>query len=293
MAREMRLVVLGFGYSAAAFVRLLRPRTVVGTTRSVERADQLHQRGVRSILLGDGPSPTLSEAIRSATHIVASAAPGAEGDPFLLAYERDLAAAKDLEWIGYLSTIGVYGDHQGAWVDERSLCVAMSERNLHRIEAEDAWFALGRRIHVPVGIFRLSGIYGPGRNTFVSLSEGRAKRIIKPGQVFNRIHVDDIAATLAASIARPAARYYNVTDNEPAPPEDVVTYAAELMGVEPPPAVPFDEAEMSPMARSFYSDVKRVSNARIREELGVELRYPTYREGLGELWRSGDWGEIR
>ena len=286
-------MVLGFGYSAGAFVRQVRPRNVVGTTRSVARADALHQRGIRSILMGDTPSPTLSQALRSATHVLASAAPGAEGDPFLIDYERDLAAAQHLEWIGYLSTIGVYGDHQGEVVDERGLCVAMSERNLRRIEAEDAWFALGRRIRVPVGIFRLAGIYGPGRNTFVALREGRARRIIKPGQVFNRIHVDDIGTTLAASIARPAARVYNVCDDEPAPPQDVVTYAAGLMGVEPPPEVDFETADLTPMARSFYSDVKRVSNARIRDELGIELRYPTYREGLGELWRSGTWDKDR
>ncbi len=290
---DMRLVVLGLGYSAHAFVRTIRPRTVIGTTRSHARADALLERGIRSILVTGEHSPSLSEALRSATHVLVSAAPGAQGDPFLFDYERDLAAAPDLSWIGYLSTVGVYGDHQGAVVDERSLCVAMSDRNLWRLDAEDAWFALGRRIHVPVGIFRLAGIYGPGRNTLVSLSEGRSKRIIKPGQVFNRIHVDDIAATLAASVARPAARYYNVSDDEPAPPQDVVAYAAGLMGVEPPPEIPFEEAELSPMARSFYGEVKRISNRRIHEELGVTLRYPTYREGLSALWQSGAWNQPR
>lgn len=290
---EMRLVVLGLGYSAHAFVRAIRPHTVIGTTRSVARADALLERGIRSIVVTGEHSPSLSEALRSATHVLVSAGPGDNGDPFLFEYERDLAAAPELQWIGYLSTIGVYGDHQGAVVDERSLCVAMTDRNVRRLDAEDAWFALGRRIHVPVGIFRISGIYGPGRNAFVALRDGRSKRIIKPGQVFNRVHVDDIAATLAASVARPAARYYNVTDNEPAPPQDVVAYAAALMGVEPPPEVPFEEAELSPMARSFWSDVKRVSNRRIREELGVQLRYPTYREGLTALWESGTWDQER
>jgi len=287
--RDMRLVALGFGYSASAFVRRVRPASVVGTTRSVEKADGLHRTGVRSIVFDGGQSPTLSQAIRSATHVLVSAAPGPGGDPFRFAFERDLANAAHLAWIGYLSTVGVYGDHGGAVVDERTLCVATADRGLWRIEAEDSWFALGRRLGVPVAVFRLAGIYGPGRNAFVALRDGRAKRVVKPGQVFNRIHVDDIAATLAASAARPAARYYNVADDEPAPRQDVVAYAARLMGVEPPPEIPFDEAALSPMARSFYGELKRVSNRRIRQELGVRLRYPTYREGLSALWESGDW----
>ncbi len=286
---EMRLVCLGFGYSARAFVRAVRPGTVTGTTRSAEKADVLHQAGIRSIVYNGGSSASLSEAIRSATHILVSAAPDEDGDPFRYAFERDIAHAKDLEWIGYLSTIGVYGDHDGAVVDERTLCVPTAERGVWRLEAEDEWFALGRRIDVPVGVFRLAGIYGPGRSPLVSLKEGRAKRIIKPGQIFNRIHVDDIAQTLVASVARPARRYYNVADDEPAPPQDVIEFAAELMGMEPPPEVAFDEADMSPMARSFYGDVKRVSNKRLHSELGVKLLYPTYREGLRTLWESGMW----
>ncbi|WP_205648793.1 SDR family oxidoreductase [Acuticoccus kandeliae] len=290
--REMRLVALGFGYSARAFVRQARPASVVGTTRSIEKADDLHRRGVRSIVCEAGQgSETLSEALRNATHVLVSAGPDADGDPFLHEFERDLAHAQDLEWIGYLSTIGVYGDHRGAEVDERSACLPMADRGVWRLEAEAAWQALGRRIDVPVGIFRLAGIYGPGRNQFISLETGRAKRIIKPGQVFNRIHVEDIAQTLVAAVGRPAHRVYNVADNEPAPPEDVVAYAASLMGVEPPPAVAFDEASLTPMQRSFYGEVKRVSNARIISELGVRLLYPTYREGLSALWESGRWRE--
>jgi nucleoside-diphosphate-sugar epimerase len=288
---DMRLVALGFGYSAHAFLRAARPGSVVGTTRSAEKADDLHQWGVRSILVDGDPSATLREAVRGATHVLVSAAPGSQGDPFLHALDRDLAAAEDLSWIGYLSTVGVYGDHQGAWVDERSACTPRSDRGEWRLEAEAAWSALGRRIQVPVAIFRLAGIYGPGRNPLVSLSEGRAKRIVKEGQVFNRIHVEDIAAVLKASVARPASRIYNVADDEPAAPQDVVAYAAALMGVEPPPEVPFEEAELSPMARSFYGEVKRVDNARIRSELGVRLSYPTYREGLQALWESGTWHE--
>lgn len=286
---QMRLVVLGYGYTASAFKRWVRPGSVVGTTRSDAKADDMHQRGVRSVLTDAEHSATLAEALREATHLLVSAPPGPEGDRFLHAYERDLAHAEDLAWIGYLSTVGVYGDHAGATVDERTPCYATSERGLWRLEAEGAWFALGRRLGVPVGVFRLAGIYGPGRNALVSLRDGRAKRIVKPGQVFNRIHVEDIAATLAAHIARPTSRYFNVADDEPAPPQDVVAFAADLMGVDPPPEVPFEAADLSPMARSFYGDVKRVSNRRLRTELGVRLAHPTYREGLTALWESGRW----
>lgn len=286
---DMRLVALGFGFSARAFMRLARPRSVVGTTRSEEKADDLTRYGVRSILADGRQSRSLSEAIRHANHILVSAAPTAQGDPFLWEFERDLHHAPDLQWIGYLSTVGVYGDHHGAVVDERTGCWPTADRGVWRLEAEAAWTALGRRLGVPVGVFRLAGIYGPGRNALLALQEGRAKRIVKPGQVFNRIHVEDIAATLAASVKRPATRVYNVADDEPAPPQDVVTFAASLMGVEPPPEVAFEEADLSPMARSFYGETKRISNERVKAELGVVLRYPTYREGLTELWESGSW----
>jgi nucleoside-diphosphate-sugar epimerase len=290
--RDRYVVCLGLGYSARALVSRIRGRAteIVGTTRSEEKADDLCRSGIRGLVADDSAySPVLGDAIRSATHIVVSAAPGAGGDPFLAHYERDVAHAERLEWIGYLSTIGVYGDHDGAWIDERAACRPTNDRGEWRLEAEARWSALGHRMQVPVGIFRLAGIYGPGRNQLRALADGKARRVVKPGQVFNRIHVEDIAHTLEAAIERPAARVYNVTDDEPAPPQDVVMYAAELMGVEPPPAIAFEEAEMSPMARSFWGDVKRVSNRRIREELGVSLDYPTYREGLAELWRSGRW----
>ena len=287
----MRLVALGFGYSARAFMRSARPGSVIGTTRTPHKADDLHQWGVRSVVFNGEPSPTLSEAVREATHVLVSAGPDARGDPFLHMLERDFAHAPDLAWIGYLSTVGVYGDHRGDEIDERAVCKPTADRGVWRLEAEAAWSGLGKRIGVPVGVYRLAGIYGPGRNTFVALRDGTAKRIVKPGQVFNRIHVDDIGATLAASIVRPLARIYNVSDDEPAPPQDVVAYAADMMGVAPPPEIAFDEASLSDMARSFYGEVKRISNRRIRSELGVRLRYPTYREGLQELWESGRWQE--
>lgn len=288
----MRLVCLGTSYSARALLRRLRGQamSVTGTTRSEERADALCRRGVRALLYdGERPTASLSDALRNATHILASAAPGRSGDPFLRHHERDIANAERLKWIGYLSTVGVYGDHGGQWIDERAMCAPTSERGELRLEAEGRWTALGERLQVPTGIFRLAGIYGPGRNAFVALSQGRARRIKKPGQVFNRIHVEDIGATLEAAIERPASRIYNVTDDEPAAPDEVIAFAATVMGVDPPAEIPFEEADLTPMARSFYGDVKRVSNERIKAELGVSLAYPTYREGLRQLWTDGSW----
>jgi nucleoside-diphosphate-sugar epimerase len=207
----------------------------------------------------------------------------------LAVHGDDIMTAQSLAWIGYLSTVGVYGDHGGGWVDEETPPHPRAARTAARIAVEKARAEFGRRRHVPVGIFRLAGIYGPGRNPFVKLADDTAHRIIKPGQVFNRIHVADIAATLRAAIAQPAARLYNVADDEPSPPQDVVAHAAGLMGVAPPPEVPFADADLSPMARSFYEGNRRVSNRRIRDDLGVRLAYPTYRDGLSALWREDTW----
>ena len=183
----------------------------------------------------------------------------------------------------------VYGVTDGRWVDEESETVPLGRRGADRLAAEQAWSAFGEETGVACVRFRLAGIYGPGRNALVNLAEGKARRLVKPGQVFNRIHVADIAASLTAATTRPATRIYNLADDEPAPPQDVVAYAAGLMGIAPPPEIPFDEAELTPMARSFYGENKRVANRRIKEELGITLRYPTYREGLDALWREGDW----
>jgi nucleoside-diphosphate-sugar epimerase len=194
------------------------------------------------------------------------------------------ARAGRFRWVGYLSTTGVYGDRRGGWVDEADLRDASTARGRARVAAEDAWLALQRDHGLPVHLFRLAGIYGPGRGPFEKVRDGTARRIVKPGQVFSRIHVDDIAATLRASIARPnPGAAYNVCDDEPAPPEDVLAFAADLLGLPPPPEVPYDAAEMTAMARSFYAESKRVSNRRIKDELGVVLRWPTYREGLRAL----------
>ena len=208
-------------------------------------------------------------------------------DPVLAAFAETLRQAARLRWLGYLSTVGVYGDHAGAWIDETTVLAPNSRRTRARVVAEEAWLTLAAEHGLPVHVFRIAGIYGPGRSAFDKLADGTARRIVKPGQVFNRIHVDDIARVLEASLDRPRpGAIYNVADDEPAPPQDVIAEAARLAGVPPPPEIAFAEAELSPMAASFWGETKRVSNARLREELGVELAYPTYREGLRAIGRA-------
>lgn len=275
------LLCLGYGYSARALVRRLRRSEwrVLATLRSPSKAEELRRDGVEGV-----PWPgDLQPALREATHILASAAPDASGDPFLALAGAQIAQAHP-DWVGYLSTTGVYGDHQGGWVDESTPLTPASRRGEQRVLAEAQWRATG----LPVHIFRLAGIYGPGRGPFEKVRDGTARRIIKPGQVFSRIHVEDIAQVLEASIRHPnPGAAYNVCDDDPAPPEDVLSHAASLLGLPEPPAVPFDEAEMTPMARSFYSESKRVRNDRIKTELGVTLLYPSYREGLAALLPEG------
>jgi nucleoside-diphosphate-sugar epimerase len=287
-----QVFVFGLGYTGLAFARALREAGVAvgGTVRSADKAEALRSEGIKALVFdGSTRSTAVAAALADATHVVVTISQGQGGDPVLAAHGDDLAAAPRLAWVGYLSTVGVYGDHGGAWIDEETPPDPRIARAAARIAAEDAWQRLGADRGVPVGIFRLAGIYGPGRNPFVKLAEGSAHRIVKPGQVFNRIHVADIAATLRAAMARPADRTYNVADDEPAPPQDVIAHAAELMGVAPPPEVAFAEADLSPMARSFYEGNRRIANRRIRDELGVTLAYPTYRDGLAALWRDGDW----
>jgi dTDP-4-dehydrorhamnose reductase len=286
------LFVFGLGYSARAFVRAERGRfdRIVATVTSAAKAEALATDGIEARVFGpDGRDPRIAGDLRDARALLVSIPPGEDGDPALGAYGDEIAAAPRLAWIGYLSTVGVYGDHAGAWIDEATPPKPASARSRRRLAAEEAWLALGRRTGTSVQVFRLAGIYGPGRNPFVQLAAGTAKRIVKPGQVFNRIHVDDIAAALAASLDRPrAGAIYNVTDDEPAPPQDVVAYAAGLAGVAPPPEIPFEEAALSPMARSFYGETKRISNRLIKQELGLALRYPSYREGLAALHAAGE-----
>ncbi len=282
------LLSLGHGYSAQALARLLLPQgwRVIGTTRSAEKAAALRATGAETLVW---PGTPLAPALAEASHLLTSIAPGEAGDPVLAGHAAEIAAAAPhLQWAGYLSTTGVYGDHAGGWVDEDCVLAPGTRRGRARMLAEAEWQALAASSGLPLHIFRLAGIYGPGRGPFAKLRDGTARRIIKPGQVFSRIHVDDIAQVLAASIARPApGMVYNVCDDEPAPPEDVIAHAAALLGLPLPPAMPYDEAEMTPMARSFYAESKRVRNDRIRQDLGVRLLYPGYREGLAALLAAG------
>lgn len=280
------LFCVGLGFSARALAPRLIARgwRVTGTSRSVEGAESLRAENYKAFQFdGAAACEDLSAALATATHLLVSAPPCAEGDPLLLQHRIDIENAEALEWIGYLSTIGVYGDHEGTWVDETVMERPNSERQRRRIEAEGAWLSLagpGRRSQ----IFRLAGIYGPGRSAIDKILAGTARRIVKPGHVSNRIHVDDIAGTLeAAMMGGGTHSIYNVTDDEPAPPEDVIAYAAELLGRPAPPEVPFEKAELSAMARSFYADSRRVRNDRLKRDLGVKLRYPTYREGLAAI----------
>jgi nucleoside-diphosphate-sugar epimerase len=277
------LLSIGHGYSAQALARLLLPQGwhIIGTTRSAEKAERLQAEGIEA---GIWPGASLAPLLARATHILTSVSPDEAGDPVLAAQGAEIAASRP-EWVGYLSTTGVYGDHQGGWVDETTDLTPGTRRGKWRMQAEAQWQALG----LPLHIFRLAGIYGPGRGPFAKVRAGTARRILKPGQVFSRIHVDDIAATLAASIARPdPGAIYNVCDDDPAPPEDVISYAAQLLGLPIPPAEDWGKAEMTPMARSFYAESKRVRNDRIRHALGVTLAYPDYRAGLAALLASGD-----
>ena len=274
------LLSLGHGYTASALAARLIPLgwTVIGTCRNQDRAEALRAAGVEPLAW----PADLAPAFARATHILASVAPDAGGDPFLQAAGPALRAARPA-WLGYLSTTAVYGDHQGAWVDEATPVAPQSARAHQRVLAEGQWLASG----LPAHIFRLAGIYGSGRGPFEKVRDGSARRIIKPGQVFSRIHVEDIAETLRASIARPnPGAIYNVCDDDPAPPEDVLSHAAALLGLPEPPAIPYDKAEMTPMARSFYAESKRVRNDRIKTELGVSLRYPDYRAGLEAMLRG-------
>ena len=284
----MNLFCFGLGYCADYLsAKLIKQGWQVSATcRTSEKAAVLEASGIRPVLLS-GKKVTVTD-LDKADHILISAPPEQDGsDPVLNFAEAALAALQDqIKWVGYLSTTGVYGDHQGAWIDEETPAGLLSERGQRRVAAEAQWAATG----LPMHYFRLAGIYGPGRNSLRALQNGTARRVVKQGQVFSRIHLVDITRILEASMANPnAGRAYSVCDDTPAPPQDVVTYAAELMGVSPPALQDFATAELSPMARSFYGENKRIRNNRIKEELGVSLEYPDYRAGLSALWESGTY----
>lgn len=281
------LFCFGFGYSAKAVARILGAKgwRITGTATSAARAAAIAAEGYTGLLFdGAGRSEAVAQALRESTHILLSIPPDAAGDPALRHHGGDIQAAASVRWIGYYSTVGVYGDANGGWVDEDTPATPLSERGQRRLAAENAWRALGVQSGKCVNVFRLPGIYGPGRSALDDMRAGTARRIVKKGQVFNRIHVDDIARVTVAGIERAnPGGVYNVTDDEPGPPQDVVAYAASLLGAAPPPELDFETAELSAMARSFYSESKRVSNARMKRELGLTLAYPTYREGLAAI----------
>lgn len=287
----MRIVIFGLGFTSEAFWRIASPRFEAGlaTVRTPEKAARLKSGTLDVAILNEHQADNkIADELNRADCVLVSIGPDQNGDPVLRRFADVIANSTSIRWIGYLSTIGVYGDHQGAWIDETAVLNPSHQRTENRVRVEKEWLKLGERSGKPVQIFRLAGIYGPGRNAIRNLEE-RAQRIVKPGQVFNRTHVEDIAQVLLASMAKPrAGAIYNVCDDKPAPPQDVLLYAAELIGRAPPPEVPFEQAVMSEMARSFYADNKRVKNDRIKQELGVTLRYPTYREGLRALYEADE-----
>ncbi len=288
-----KLFCFGLGYTALRLARLLLPNrgwAVAGTCRTPEQQAAARSDGCDAVLFEGGrPLEAAAQTLAGVTHLLSSVPPDQDGDPVLACHGGHIAALGSLDWVGYLSTTAVYGDHGGGWVDEETTPAPSGARGRRRRAAEDAWFALRRRAAVPVHVFRLAGIYGPGRSALDQVRAGTAKRMVKPGHLFSRIHVDDLVAVLRASMMQPdPGTVYNLCDDVPAPSADVTEYACTLLGVTPPPEVPFDEASLSPMAASFWSDNRRVRNGRIKDELGITLRYPDYRAGLRAIAAEED-----
>jgi nucleoside-diphosphate-sugar epimerase len=294
------LFCFGLGYCARHYLAAYGARfdRVIGTVRTREKADALATAGyggraVEALVFDGTASPSVTAAVNEADALLVSIQPDEEGDPVIGAFADAIARAPRLASIVYLSTIGVYGDHDGAWIDETTPPNPIAARSRERLVAEEAWAALGARAGKPVAILRLAGIYGPGQNALVQLARGTARRIIKRGQVFNRIHVADIAQAIDGALVRRASGVFNVSDDEPTPAQDVVAFAANLAGISPPPETAFEDAAktMTPMALSFYGEVKRTRNAKMKDVLGVALRYPTYRDGLRALYGKEQDGE--
>ena len=289
----MTMLIFGAGFSGRAIAADLLARNpsarIYGTTRSAAKAEALASLGLEPLLFDGSMTDALANALQQTRNLVLSISPDRGGDPVLPLLAGNLRAhMPDLETMTYLSTVGVYGDHDGAWVDEDTPCNPKSARSVARLDAEQAWRAAADRAGVPLAILRLSGIYGPGRNQIRSAMDGKARRLIKPGQVFNRIRVEDIGAATNTLISAKADGLFNVTDDEPAPPQDVVAYACALCGVPVPPDQDFDTADLTPMARSFYGENKCVSNTRLKR-MGFAFAYPDYRVSLTQLWSSGQW----
>ncbi len=286
MTSNQTLFCFGMGFAGSTLGRLLLLDgwRVIGTARDAAGCEALKKNGFDACLFtGLEPGEGIGERLASASHVLNSVPPGAS-DPVLAHHGDDLKQCADLQWFGLLSTVGVYGEHHGGWVDEDTKPAPIAPRSTERLKAEQDWQAFFASLGIDPHIFRLPGIYGPGRNQLEAIKRGKARRLVKPGQVFNRVHVDDIAQTLHASMLGPQAGHlFNISDDEPAPPQDVVSYACGLLGIDPPPEVKFIDADLSSMARSFYGECKRVRNERIKQKLGITLQYPTYREGLGDL----------
>lgn len=283
---KSNLFCFGLGFTARALAKKIIAQEwgVSGTCRSIEKKDSDF-----TVFPFDGTNTTneIDEALSKATHLLVSIPPQLSGDVVLQLFGSKIAECENLKWIGYISSTGVYGDTQGDWVDESSPLQPETELNGRRVEAENQWLTMAKQNGLPVMVFRCVAIYGPGRNLILSVQKGRARRIEKPGLVFSRIHVEDLAQVLEASIKNPKpGEIYNVSDDHPSPPSEAVEYACKLLGVEPPPLIPFESAELSEIARGFYLTCKRVSNKKIKEELGVKLKYPNYRSGLDALFKT-------
>ncbi len=299
----MKVGILGAGFAGKEIGRKLTEKgnSVWGTTRSEEKFDALQQVGISPVVFdGTHLNDDIREILRETTHLINSIAPARKEntdqpdeivDPVLRSLQDEglMANAPKLGWVGYLSTVGVYGNHDGAWIDETTAAAPTSERSRQRVRAEAEWLAVGEAHNLPVGVFRLSGIYGPGRNALLTAEKGKARRLVKKGQVFNRIHVGDIATALHLAAEKKSAGAFNITDNEPAPPQDVVGFAHKLMGKNPPPEIDFETADLSPMARSFYGENKRVSNIKSKSELSFEYEWPDYRIALTRMWNEDCW----
>jgi hypothetical protein len=279
-----RLFCFGLGYCAGVLSRRLMARgwSISGTATTADKAEALKHHGYEAFVFdGRKHDSAVAEALSRSTHVLLSIPPDADGDPALRVYGSDIASSQSITWIGYFSSVSVYGDSKGEWVDEKTIPEPVTERGVRRLAAENAWIEFGRASGKAIVVLRLPGIYGPGRSAIDQLRAGKARRIFKPGQVTNRVHVDDIATATEASLELPSGVHvFNVTDDLPAPPQDVIAYGAELLGVPCPPATDPSDASVSPMARSFYAESKKVSNVRMKDELGVKLAYPTYIEGL-------------
>jgi len=288
----MGVFFFGMGYSSLATAHSVheiidKDVPIAGTTRTEEGVERLAESPYRlHVFDGLRKGTTLASDLGKATHVILSIPPNDDGDPALNFHADDLQAAADLQWLCYFSTVGVYGDFGGEWVDESAPTRPVNRRSQERVAVERQWRDFATKRGIPLLVLRLAGIYGPGRSSFDKLREGTARRIVKPGQVFNRIHVDDIGRITALAARQKLGGTFNLSDDEPAPPQDLVEYAARLMGVPVPPGIPFEAAQMTEMARSFYSDNKRVSNKAIKAALGTELSYPNYRVGLDAIFRT-------